>query len=419
MREQNKNQRSTAGRIRIGYIASHIYRLTFEINEVAELLRQHPDTRIYSFYRRRGTEGVQSERIKEIHADIIAPTIGSVWSGLFFFLFRSPLVLVKGAALLMWNSKSNPVYWFKNLIVFFVALPVLADVRRHEVTHLHADFGSSPATIAWLGKKMLGTTMSIRYHSFDIHLNTIGWRDPLRRRKLSDADLVVAVHHDGLGFLRRWVPDVDPEKFKVVRVCVKFKPEPKRDEPPDPPLVIAAGNLVPAKGFDTLVDAVGVLKRRGVDVRLRVLGEGPQRAHLESLIEKNAIGDRVEMPGFYEHAELAGHLAEAAVLVVPPRITKVGLREGLPTVMAEAWLSKTPVIASPVGGIPEVVEDGTNGLVFPPGDQEALADCVERIIADRDLAGRLAENGCRTALDMFSPEANVRALVDEIVARCG
>ncbi|MEJ2720276.1 MAG: glycosyltransferase family 4 protein, partial [bacterium] len=152
--------------------------------------------------------------------------------------------------------------------------------------------------------------------------------------------------------------------------------------------------------------------------RVRILGEGPERARLDSLVEENGVGDRVEFLGFYQHGEFAGHLAEATALVVPPRITKIGLREGLPTVMAEAWLSKTPVIVSPVGGIPEVVEDGTNALVFPPGDADALAGCVERLIEDRRLGATLAENGCKTAGDVFSPERNVRALVDEIVARC-
>ncbi|MEJ2722887.1 MAG: hypothetical protein P8181_17380, partial [bacterium] len=231
MSKQAKNQRSDPTRFRIGYIASHIYRLTFEINEVVELLRQHPDTRVYSFYRQRGAEGIQRERIKEIGADIVAPTIGTVFRAFFGFLVGAPVALARGAALLMWNSKSNPVYWFKNLAVFFAALPMLGDARRHRVTHLHADFGSSPATIAWLGKKMLGTTMSIRYHSFDIHLNTIGWKDPLRRRKLRDADLVVAVHYDGLKYLRGWAPDVEGEKFTVIRVSVVFEPEPRRESP--------------------------------------------------------------------------------------------------------------------------------------------------------------------------------------------
>jgi hypothetical protein len=72
---------------------------------------------------------------------------------------------VKAGVLLAWFSVRNPVYWAKNLAVFFIAMAVLADARRHRVTHLHANFGSSPATIAWLGKKALGTGMSVTFHA--------------------------------------------------------------------------------------------------------------------------------------------------------------------------------------------------------------------------------------------------------------
>jgi glycosyltransferase involved in cell wall biosynthesis len=315
---------------------------------------------------------------------------------------------------LAWASKSNPVYWVKNAVVFLISLPFLADAQEHGVTHLHADFGSSPATIGWIGSRLLGTGFSIRYHSFDIHLNTLGWRDPLRRRKLRDADLVVAVHHDGIRHLRRQAPEVDPGKFRMIRVSAVFQPLPKPERPSEPPLVLAAGNFVPAKGFDVLVRAAGILVERNVAFRLRILGDGPERARLTELVRAQGIEDKTEMPGFYRHVDFARHLAEAAVLVVPARITASGVREGLPTVIPEAWLSRTPVIAAPVGGIPEVVADGETGLIFPVEDADALADCIARLFASDELRARLAENGYERSLAEFSPEKNVGELLREI-----
>ncbi|UCG51234.1 MAG: glycosyltransferase family 4 protein, partial [Candidatus Latescibacterota bacterium] len=413
MRKQTA-QSSHRDRLKIGYIASHLYRHTFEINEVAELLRQRPGTRIYSFYRPGRSRKIQLGRVNEITGEIVTWSYGSILRSFVELCLNSPIKMANGAAQLAWRSKSNPVYWIKNLIVFFVALPLLADARRHGLTHLHANFGSSPATIAWLGRKMLGTGMSIRYHSFDIHLNTIGWRDPLRYLKLRDADLVLAVHYDGIGHLKQKVPDVADDKFGVIRVGVAFDPEPKREESSEPPLVLAAGNLVPAKGFDILVRAVGILKKRGMDVRLRILGEGPERTHLASMIRENDIGDRTEMPGYYQHEEFAHHLAEAVMLVVPATITGTGVREGLPTVLVEAWLASTPVIAAPIGGIPEVVENEKTGLVFSPGDAQALADCIDQLVHSPELREKLARNGRGHARELFSLEENVRKLVEEI-----
>jgi glycosyltransferase involved in cell wall biosynthesis len=398
---------------KLGYVASHAFRLTFEINEIAELRRQDPSARVYSFYRKQGEE-IQHARLDEIDGDIVTWSPASLVAGFFYFLARKPAGLVGAFAALMWASKSNPVYWVKNTFVFAIALPLLADAHREGVTHFHADFGSSPGTIGWIGRRLLGTGLSIRYHSFDIHLDTLAYRDPLRRRKLEDADLVVAVHEDGLAHLRKQAPAASNEKFEVIRICVVFHPDTKPEHIPKPPLVLAAGNLVPAKGFDILLRAVGELAKRRFDVRLRILGEGPERGHLESLAGELGISDRTELPGYYKHGEFAGHLAQALALVVPARITKTGVREGLPTVIAESWLSSTPVIASPVGGIPEVVVDGETGLLFEVENPKGLADRIERLAADPGLQRGLAEAGRRAAVELFSPEKNVRTLVDRI-----
>jgi glycosyltransferase involved in cell wall biosynthesis len=401
---------------KLGYIASHAYKLIFEINEIAELRRQDPSVRVYSFYRKKGA-GIQHERLEEVQGDVLTWSYTGVIAGLFYFLFKKPLGLIGSFLALMWASKTNPVYWLKNTAVFFVALPMLRDADRESVTHLHADFGSSPATVAWLGARLLGTGFSIRYHSFDIHLNTFAYRDPLRRRKLEDADLVIAVHEDGLGHLKNTAPGAARDKFEMIRICVVFKPEPGPKKISEPPLVLAAGNLVPAKGFDVLVRAVGELEKHGVDVRLRILGEGPERLCLETLADEHEIAGRIELPGYYKHNELAGHLAGALALVVPARITASGLREGLPTVIAESWLSGTPVIASPIGGIPEVVFDGETGLLFPAEDSEALARCIKRLIDDKTLRDVLADAGRAKADELFSPEKNVQKLIDRIKSR--
>jgi colanic acid/amylovoran biosynthesis glycosyltransferase len=400
---------------KLGYVAFHAYRLTFEINEIVEILRRRPDTRVYSFYRPRGA--IQQDRVREVPAEIMSWSLRGMLSGLAYFCARSPGRLAGAAAALAWESKSNPVYWVKNGFVFLAALPLLADARRHGVTHLHADFGASSATIAWIGSRLLGTGFSIRYHSFDIHDNRLGWRDPLRRRKLGDADLVVVVHRDGIAHLRWGAPDVDPGKFRMIRISVAFQPLPKPERLPEPPLVLAAGNFVAAKGFDVLARSAAVLAERKIAFRMRILGDGPERGRIRAIGRANGMEERIELPGFYRHGDFPQHLAEAAVLVVPARITRTGLREGLPTVIPEAWLSRTPVIAAPVGGIPEVVVDGETGLLFAAENERALADAIARLLASDELRARLAQNGYDCAIAEFSPEKNVGELLGEIESR--
>jgi glycosyltransferase involved in cell wall biosynthesis len=186
---------------------------------------------------------------------------------------------------------------------------------------------------------------------------------------------------------------------------------------PDPPLVLAAGNFVPAKGFDVLVKAAAVLAERKVPFRMRILGDGPERERIRAIARESGVEDRIEMPGFYRHGEFPRHLAEAAVFVVPARITRSGVREGLPTVIAEAWLSRTPVIGAPVGGIPEVVIDGETGLLFPPENEKALAEAIARLLASDELRAGLASRGYDRAIEEFSPRKNVDELLREMESR--
>jgi glycosyltransferase involved in cell wall biosynthesis len=415
MTKSRKEDSARQGALRLGYVASHAFRLTFEINEIVEVLRRKPDTRIYSFYRSKGA--IQPERVQEIPSEIVTWSIRGMLSGLGYFCARSPLGLIRTAAALAWESKSKPVYWIKNSFVFFMALEFLADARKHGVTHLHADFGSSPATIAWLGSRLLGTGFSLRYHSIDIHLDSPAGGDPMRRRKLLDADLIAVVHHDGIAHLRRRAPEADPAKFKMIRISAVFRPLPKPDPLPEPPLVLAAGNFVAAKGFDVLVRSAAVLAERKIAFRLRILGDGPERDRVRAIARALGLEERIEMPGFYRHVDFAAHLAEAAVFVVPAKITASGVREGLPTVIPEAWLSRTPVIAAPVGGIPEVVTDGETGLLFAAEDADALAGAIARLLASEELRKTLAENGYRRAIEEFSPGVNVAILLREIESR--
>jgi glycosyltransferase involved in cell wall biosynthesis len=344
----------------------------------------------------------------------MTPRRGAALRAFFYLLSHDPVPLIKGKLMLMGHSMPNPIYWFKNLAVFWMALPILADARRQGVTHLHANFGSSPATIAWLGKRMFNMGMSVTFHAFDIYSKAITHLDPLRKQKLRDANLVVAVHEHGRETLRRMVPDVPDDKFKVIRICVAFDPEQKPVAVPEPPLFLAAGNLVPKKGFDVLVRAVGQLKRRGVPARVRILGEGPERARLDKLMREEGVRDRVELPGYFQHQALAAHLAEALAFVMPSKVTSEGQRDGFPTVVVEAWLARTPVIASLVGGMAELIVHDRTGLVFKPDDAEGLADCMERLIGAPELRGTLATEGLRMARELFSSQRNVLSLLQEI-----
>jgi glycogen synthase len=149
------------------------------------------------------------------------------------------------------------------------------------------------------------------------------------------------------------------------------------------PRVLFAGRLAPQKGVSTLVEAAGLFKDPSAQVLL--VGDGPERPKLERDAERLGMGDRLHFVGFFAHDRLPAAMAHADLLVLP------SLYEELGTVLLEAMQAALPIVASRTGGIPDVIEDGVNGILVPPGEPEALAHAIDRLLADRDLARRLSE----------------------------
>jgi glycogen(starch) synthase len=157
------------------------------------------------------------------------------------------------------------------------------------------------------------------------------------------------------------------------------------------PRILLVGRLAPQKGVSTLVEAAGLLKDPSAKVLL--VGDGSERPKLEREAKRIGVGDRVRFEGFVAHERRPAALVHADLLVLP------SLYEELGTVLLEAMQAGLPVVASKTGGIPDVIEDGVNGLLVPPGDPEALARTINRLLADRDLARRLSEEAQERAKD--------------------
>jgi glycogen(starch) synthase len=149
------------------------------------------------------------------------------------------------------------------------------------------------------------------------------------------------------------------------------------------PRVVFVGRLAPQKGVRTLVAAVNLLENPNAQILL--VGDGPERPALEREIRQFGVENRVHLLGFVQHEHVPAVLAHADLLVLP------SIYEELGTVLLEAmWLGR-PVVASRTGGIPDVITDGLNGLLVPPGNSEALARAIDRILSSPDLSRRLGE----------------------------
>ena len=185
-----------------------------------------------------------------------------------------------------------------------------------------------------------------------------------------------------------------------------------------PPVITCVGRLIERKGQKYLLEACALLRDRGLDFRLHLVGDGPMRGELEQLAARLSISDRVVLMGNVPHGDVPGLYRDTTVAVLPSVRDWKGEVEGLGMVLAEASACGRAVVGTDLAGVKDAVRDGENGLLVPPADSAALAAALERVLVEPGLATRLGEAGPRFAREHFSPESQGRKLAlvfDEIL----
>lgn len=162
---------------------------------------------------------------------------------------------------------------------------------------------------------------------------------------------------------------------------------------PDLFVIGYAGRLSPEKGVGTLLRAAESLKGQGRGFKVVLLGDGPERGELEEAARARGLGDDVLFLGFRDDAE--GWLPALDLFVLP------SLTEGTPMALLEAMSAGVPVVATAVGGVPKVLDDGINGFLVEPGDHREMADRIAACRGDRALRERVAAQGARTVRERF------------------
>lgn len=204
--------------------------------------------------------------------------------------------------------------------------------------------------------------------------------------------------------IRRMLPSLQAEIVVTpMPVHVTGFLEGSRAPKREPPRILYAGNLVPSKGVDVLLRAVAELGRRGLACELKILGQGPAKADLQTLAHDLGIANHVTWAPFVPQVQMADEYGASTVTVLPSR----GRAEGLGLTLVEALLAGCAVVGSAAGGIPEVVIHERTGLIARDGDPDDLASQIQRLLTDVPLRERLSQEGKEHALRTFSPEAAV------------
>ena len=174
--------------------------------------------------------------------------------------------------------------------------------------------------------------------------------------------------------------------------------------PVEAPLVGSLGRLHSQKGFSDLLTALAQVRRRIPSVRLFLAGDGELRADLEAQSRSLGLSEAVTFAGV--RTDVPEILAALDVFVLP------SLWEGMPNAVLEAMAAGLPVVATAVGGIPEVVVDGVTGLLVPPRDPDGLAQAIECLLRDPGLRRKMGQAGWKRVERCFSVEQMVRKTED-------
>lgn len=274
---------------------------------------------------------------------------------------------------------------------------------KEKVAHLHAHFGSNPAAVAMLAAQINGGTFSFTAHG-TVETDAaqfIGIPEKVRR-----AAHVVAVSEYGRSQLCRWVEPAHWKKISVVHCGL----DDGYRVPPAQPFnavrrFVCVGRLSSEKGQFVLIDALGELRRQGVDAELVLAGDGELRSAMEQHCQLRGVSDRVRITGWISGAEVRQEIETSRALVLS------SFAEGLPVVLMEAMACARPVIATRVSGIPELVRDGQDGWLVAPGNALELAQAMRRCLeTDAPQLQAMGEGARARALERHDVDRSGRQL---------
>lgn len=276
-------------------------------------------------------------------------------------------------------------------------------LRDFQPQLIHAHFAKQATETAWELAHELRVPFTFTAHRYDIYdkappdfAERAAAAAALITVSEANARYIAATFGVPLAHMRIIPCGVDTEQFAPSRLPV----------PEGRPLILCVARLHPVKNQELLLRACARLKARNIEFRCVLVGDGPTRQALLDTRAALGLEASVELAGAADQSEVLQWLAQATVAALPSH------SEGMPVSLMEAAACGLPAVATAVSGVPELIEDGATGFVVPPGDDEAMATALARILRDRDLAARMGEAARQRAVERFSIGLQVDRLLD-------
>jgi len=293
--------------------------------------------------------------------------------------------------------------------LFYLAEALLVGrwMKQRNLSHLHVHFGGPVASVGLLTSIAWQVPYSLTIHGPEELLNSTSHH---LKAKLDQAKFVFCISDFCRSQLCALTPTADWHKFTVIRLGV----DPLVLTPPSriaslhsrtaPLRLVCTGRMVPEKGHIVLLEAIQLLRERGIRVEATLIGAGPERKSLEDYATRHRLTDVVHFTGALSHQETLGQLRRADLFAL------ASFAEGIPVSLMEAMSLGLPCVGTCIAGIPELIRDGIDGLLVPPANATALANALGSLLEDHLLRRNLGSSARQRIIHQYNLPLNQELL---------
>lgn len=288
-------------------------------------------------------------------------------------------------------------YWIE-------ALMVGEWMSNQNLNHLHVHFATPAASVGMLVKIIFKAGFSLTVHGPDEFYDAPGYCLP---QKIQKADFIICISHYARSQLMKLSEFSQWSKFEVCRLGVdpeRFKPSPLQKM--DSLQLLCVGRLTPAKGQGILLAAFADLLKQNRQLRLCLVGTGPDAHSLRKYAEKLGISNHIEFAGAVDQERILDYYRKADVFVLP------SFAEGLPVVLMEAMAMQIPCVTTSITGIPELINDGEQGLLVAASDAKGLVRALCKLLDDTDAREKIGSEGRKRVVNDYHLKKNTQHLYE-------
>ena len=296
---------------------------------------------------------------------------------------------------LVWTKRKDSLLRWR----FRRCLQLALRLKQEKIAHMHVHFASEAAEFCWIVNKLTGISFSVSTHGYDIYDRPYRYYQMLA----GDSSFIRSVcEYNTKELIRLGVP---ANKVKLVHCGIRLNQFQISDAESSKPIdVICVARLHPVKGIQYLIEAVSAIVEKFSDLNVVIVGDGEERASLEKLGAEYGVLGNIQFLGSCSQDKVRDLLSRSKIFCLP------SLGDSAAVAIMEAMAMELPVVSTTVKGVPELISDGVNGCLVPPGDSASLSKKIQMLLADSVLRATLGREARKCITVNFNQQIEVAKL---------